>query len=92
MLETDSDGYSAMRLVPSRPLSLTITVSDTIQSTRVAFPPVEECTPAYRDVCLPAGEDINCPEAGYRDIKLTTPGIDPYDLDADKDGYGCESR
>lgn len=56
--------------------------------------PVENCTPGY-DPCLPPASDYDCaggsgngPAYAYGPIRVT--GSDPYDLDSDGDGYGCE--
>ncbi|GAB3866482.1 hypothetical protein GCM10028801_38790 [Nocardioides maradonensis] len=52
------------------------------------------CTPGYSP-CLPPASDYDCaggsgngPEYVYQTETVT--GSDPYDLDADGDGYGCE--
>jgi hypothetical protein len=47
------------------------------------------CTPGY-SVCIPPDVgDVDCGELGATDIRVT--GNDPYGLDADGDGVGCES-
>ena len=56
-----------------------------------------DCTPGY-DPCLPdfgAGTDYDCvggPGDGpYYSGKVSVWGFDPYKLDADKNGLGCEA-
>jgi hypothetical protein len=65
----------------------------------VASPPTrppahESCTPGY-DPCIPLGPDVDC--AGgrgngprYVGGPVRVFGSDPYGLDRDGDGYGCE--
>lgn len=53
--------------------------------------PVSDCTPGYSP-CLPLASDWDCPE--LRSMGLTpvrVSGSDPYRLDRDHDGWGCES-
>lgn len=52
------------------------------------------CTPGYSP-CLPPASDYDCaggsgdgPKYVYGTVRVT--GSDPYGLDADKDGYGCD--
>jgi hypothetical protein len=47
------------------------------------------CEPGYSP-CLPRGADLNCSDipASKKPIRVT--GSDPYGLDGDGDGYGCE--
>jgi hypothetical protein len=48
-----------------------------------------KCTPGY-SICIPAGGgDVNCGDLAATNIAVT--GSDPYGLDADGDGVGCES-
>jgi hypothetical protein len=54
----------------------------------------QSCTPGY-DPCLPPASDYDCaggsgngPEYVYGTVRVT--GSDPYGLDRDGDGYGCE--
>lgn len=56
----------------------------------------EDCTPGY-DPCLPPADDYDCaggegdgPEYTGR-VSVDHGHGDPYDLDADGDGVGCES-
>lgn len=48
-----------------------------------------DCHPAY-DPCLPNVGDLNCGDIGQR-VRVKQPGNDPYGLDRDNDGFGCES-
>jgi hypothetical protein len=57
-------------------------------------PEAESCTPGY-DPCLVPASDYDC-EGGSGDGPaytgyVTVSGADPYDLDSDNDGVGCES-
>jgi hypothetical protein len=52
------------------------------------------CTPGYSP-CLPLASDYDCaggegdgPKYVYGTVRVT--GYDPYDLDRDNDGYGCD--
>jgi endonuclease YncB( thermonuclease family) len=46
------------------------------------------CNPNYTP-CVPnSKDDLNCPDVGHP-VKVV--GSDPYNLDADGDGFGCES-
>ena len=47
------------------------------------------CQPGYSP-CLPRVADLNCSDipASKKPVRVT--GSDPYRLDADGDGYGCE--
>jgi endonuclease YncB( thermonuclease family) len=46
------------------------------------------CVPSYSP-CVPSGySDLNCSEIGFR---VYVSGADPYGLDRDNDGIGCES-
>ncbi len=60
-----------------------------------AAPPAPDCTPGY-DPCIAPGSDVDCqggsgngPRYVTGPIRVT--GDDPYDLDRDGDGIGCES-
>jgi hypothetical protein len=57
-------------------------------------PPPSNCTPGYSP-CLPPASDYDCaggsgngPEYVYGTVRVT--GSDPYGLDSDGDGIGCE--
>lgn len=56
--------------------------------------PEQSCTAGY-DPCLSPASDYDCgggsgngPEYAYETVRVT--GSDPYDLDSDGDGFGCE--
>ena len=59
----------------------------------VAPPASQDCTPGY-DPCIPLGPDVDCAGGsgnGPRYVgRVTVTGSDPYDLDRDNDGVGCE--
>jgi hypothetical protein len=51
----------------------------------------QECLDSYPDnpeICDQTG-DVNCTDLTAKDIKVT--GTDPFDLDRDGNGMGCES-
>jgi hypothetical protein len=49
-----------------------------------------ECDLSYPDVCIPTGPpDLDCPDIGYSDFRVTGP--DPHGFDDDSDGVGCVS-
>jgi micrococcal nuclease len=50
------------------------------------------CHPAY-DPCLPIVADMNCPAVralGKAPVRVKQRGVDPYRLDGDRDGVGCQ--
>jgi beta-lactam-binding protein with PASTA domain len=56
--------------------------------------PVQSCTPGYSP-CIPPGPDVDCgggsgdgPRYVTGPVRVT--GSDPYGLDSDNNGYGCE--
>ena len=53
-----------------------------------------DCHPAY-DPCLPnlSGDALNCGDlpSSLKPVRLRQIGVDPYRLDGDRDGIGCES-
>jgi hypothetical protein len=59
--------------------------------------PAQKCDPSYPDVCLdPAVQDYDCaggsgngPEYAEGPIRVRPP--DPFDLDRDGDGWGCDA-
>ncbi len=62
--------------------------------TTVAPPAANDCTPGY-DPCIPPGPDVDCAGGsgdGPRYVKgpVSVTGSDPYRLDSDHDGVGCE--
>jgi hypothetical protein len=57
-------------------------------------PPAPDCTPGY-DPCIPPGPDVDCSGGSgngprYVDGPVSVTGSDPYGLDRDGDGIGCE--
>jgi micrococcal nuclease len=54
---------------------------------RAAPSPASSCNPNYRP-CVPnSSTDLDCADIGFR---VRVVGSDPYRLDGDGDGYGCE--
>jgi hypothetical protein len=56
---------------------------------------VQSCTPGYSP-CIPPGPDVDCAGGSgngprYIDGPVYVTGSDPYGLDSDGDGVGCES-
>ena len=56
-----------------------------------AAPSGSNCHPAYPDDCLPPSPDLDCGTIGHR-VRVDRAHGDPHRLDADRDGWGCESR
>jgi len=56
-------------------------------------PPVEDCTPGYSP-CIPPGSDVDCAGGSGNGPRytgrVTVTGSDPYDLDRDGNGVGCQ--
>jgi hypothetical protein len=53
-----------------------------------------DCTPGYQP-CIPPGPDVDCQGGSgngprYVQGPITVTGDDPYGLDSDHDGIGCE--
>lgn len=48
------------------------------------------CEPGYSP-CLPVVSDLDCNQISAADKPVRVTGSDPYRLDADHDGWGCES-
>lgn len=53
-------------------------------------PPAGNCEPGYSP-CLPVVGDLNCSDLSADQTPVRVTGADRYGLDADGDGYGCES-
>ena len=59
-------------------------------------PPPPACDGNYADGCVPIASDVDC-EGGSGDGPayvagpVRVVGVDVYQLDADNDGWGCES-
>jgi hypothetical protein len=47
------------------------------------------CAPGYRP-CLPVRADLDCKDIPDAKTPVRVTGSDPYGLDADRDGLGCE--
>ena len=90
-------------IAPPTPTPVPPTPTDTPtppRPTDTPTPPTPNCTPGY-DPCIPNyGADWDCTRAGggngpyyvedlYSDAIRVT-GSDPYGLDRDRDGWGCE--
>ena len=69
---------------------VTIAAPPTKQSTTT--PDHTDCEPAYPDLCLPiaTGDTLNCGDIPYTHIRVLPP--DPYQLDQDGNGIGCEGN
>lgn len=67
----------------------TTTTTEPPTTTTTTTAPEPTCHPAY-EPCLQIVADLNCPEIG-RVVRVLDPDYDPYRLDADNDGVGCES-
>ena len=62
----------------------------TIRPVAPTPPPAGNCHPSYSP-CLPIVGDLDCADVralGVAPVRVT--GSDPYRLDGDNDGYGCE--
>jgi hypothetical protein len=68
---------------PARPTSRPATTSRTQAATG-------SCEPGYSP-CLPVVTDLDCGDLSSAQTPVRVTGDDPYRLDADGDGYGCES-
>ena len=59
-----------------------------------SVPPPADCHPAYSP-CLPnlSGNALNCADlrSDQKPVTVHDPAVDPYGLDGDDDGIGCES-
>jgi hypothetical protein len=56
---------------------------------RPAAPAPRRCNPNYEGACLPLTGDVDCDEIAATDIRVV--GDDPFRLDGDGNGIGCES-
>lgn len=72
--------------------TVTITIAHVVRERTVSQP--SNCTPGYSP-CLPPAYDYDCaggsgdgPKYAVGPIRVT--GSDPYGLDSDGDGFGCE--
>ena len=70
------------------PRSLSETPPPTSQP---VMPSRNDCHPAYPDDCIPPpSPDLDCPEI-KRKVRVDHANGDPHKLDANHDGWGCES-
>jgi hypothetical protein len=91
-------------VLPDSAIALTVAKAPPPPTTRPAPPPpppptapARDCDPSYPDVCLdPEVSDYDCaggsgngPEYVEGPIRVRPP--DPFDLDRDGDGWGCEA-
>ncbi|MEO6702472.1 MAG: hypothetical protein ABI140_16510, partial [Jatrophihabitantaceae bacterium] len=74
----------------------TVTKTVTADATAAASAPVAapDCTPGYSPY-IPPGSDVDCAGGSgngprYVNGPVTVTGSDPYRLDADGNGIGCE--
>jgi DNA-binding winged helix-turn-helix (wHTH) protein len=89
-------GLADLAVAPSsrrwhrRPLAWVIAAAVVIAMAVAAFaylnPVPGECAPGY-EPCLPIQADLDCPQIREQ---VTVTGDDPYGLDRDGDGYGCQ--
>jgi len=78
-----------LALVPI--IALTGFVLSTDEQSGVAA--LQSCDDSYPTVCLPPGEGITCFDIGFPIAVIYDPDngqTDPYHLDPDFDGVGCE--
>lgn len=76
----------------SSPLPTSTIPQPTTTATRSATTittPGTACHPAYQP-CLPIQRDMNCGAVGHK-VRVIVPDVDPYNLDSEGDGIGCES-
>lgn len=79
---------------PGVPVYLPVirTDADAVVAPEPIVTPLQECEPSYPTLCLPIGlldEEFDCESIPDRDFDVLPP--DPYSLDDDGDGVGCES-
>ena len=76
-------------VAPTTTVASTTTTTTTLAPTTTAA----NCHPAYSP-CLPnlAGDALNCGDlsSSQKPVTVINPGVDPYGLDRDDDGFGCE--
>jgi hypothetical protein len=57
-------------------------------------PASDECAPGYSACLEPEATDYDCADEGngprFVESPLRVTGVDPFDLDPDHDGYGCD--
>jgi hypothetical protein len=79
------------KTVRLRPVTVTKTVhaAPTAPSKKPSAPK-PSCAPGYSP-CLPITGDLDCGEISDSLKPISVTGTDPYGLDSDGDGLGCES-
>lgn len=70
--------------------------SSSVSATPKAPKPASSCHPSYTGACVPIASDVDCYGGSgngpaYVRGPVYVKGDDPYDLDSDGDGVGCES-
>ena len=106
LLAAESDARAAGRGLWSAcaaPAAPPPTAAAPVAPTATAPPPTQApgtgsgCTPGY-DPCIPPGDDVDCaggsgngPRYVRGPVRVDHAHGDPYGLDADKDGTGCET-
>lgn len=82
------------RLIPGETVTVTIAKKAPPAPTAAPASSSAGCTPGYSP-CLPPASDYDCAGGSGDGPKytgyVTVTGSDPYDLDSDGDGVGCES-
>ena len=79
-----------------RPLVLAVAFGAALGWIGAGTPPdaaAQSCDPSYPFVCLPPGLGITCLDIGVPIVVIHDPNIganDPYFLDPDFNGVGCE--
>jgi hypothetical protein len=83
-------------MIKNRPNTFVLLALSLAQFINPAVAFAQSCHPSYQGVCLPPnGPDVDCAGgSGNGPIYVKGPfrvvGPDPYGLDRDKDGIGCE--
>ena len=83
-LTAAQDRLTALVCPTSTPTEISTTTSGDLATPA----PAGNCNPAYPDLCLT--HDQTCTEIGVHNFKVLPP--DPYGLDRDNDGIGCEKN
>ncbi len=96
LLRTCSD-YVAPTTTTTAPPPTTTTTVRPITLAPSPPPPTSGCTSGYSP-CIPPGGDVDCaggsgngPRYVQGPVRVDPGGGDPYDLDRDGDGWGCDS-
>jgi hypothetical protein len=88
---TYTDGKQTAKTLKNTVEKIQPTAEVTAIGTYIPPPPPPpsspSCIPSYSP-CVPnVSYDLDCPDIGFR---VSVHGADPYNLDADNDGIGCE--